>query len=104
MGDIHPLGNATRLNPGSIPAAPRMEMDMAKKSDSTAAAKPKPVVVRLGEAEPDTLRAFGGSASDRFNSALIDSMAKTGWFFPNQSAEDRNRQIFVAVTGLQAFK
>jgi hypothetical protein len=80
-----------------------MEMDMAKKSDSTAAAKPKPVQILLDEAEPDTLRPIGGSKSDRFNSALIDSMAKTGWFFPNQSAEDRNRQLFVAVTGLRAF-
>ena len=61
MGDIHPLGNATRLNPGPITGAPRMEMDMARKSDSTAAAKPKPVVILLGEAEPDTLRPIGGS-------------------------------------------
>ena len=33
-----------------------------------------------------------------------DLMTKTGWFPPGQSDEDRNRQIFVAVTGLQAFK
>jgi hypothetical protein len=26
----------------------------------------------LGEPEPDALRAFGGSKSDRFNSSLID--------------------------------
>ena len=77
---------------------------MAKKSDSTAAPKPKPIEIRLGEAEPDTLRAFGGSKSDRFNNALIDSMVKTGWFPPGQSDEDRARQLFVAVTGLQAFK
>jgi len=50
------------------------------------------------------LRPIGGSKSDRFNNTLIDSMIKTGWFFPNQSDEDRARQIFVAVSGLQAFK
>ena len=61
-------------------------------------------MIVLGEAEPDTLRPIGGSRSDRFNNALIDSMAKTGWFFSNQSDEDRARQLFVAVTGLQAFK
>ena len=78
---------------------------MAKKPDSTAPPKPpKQVVIRLGEAEPDTLRPLGGSRSDRFNNALIDSMTKTGWFPPGQSDEDRNRQLVVAVTGLQAFK
>ena len=51
MDDIDPLGNATKLNPGPITGAPRMEMDMARKSDSTAAPEPKPVVIRLGEAE-----------------------------------------------------
>ena len=76
---------------------------MAKLSDRTAALKPKPVVIRLGEAEPDTLRPLGGSRSDRFNSALIDSMTTTGWFPPGQSDEDRDRQLFVAVTGLRAF-
>ena len=76
----------------------------AKLSDSTATPKPKPVEIRLDEAEPDTLRAIGGSQSDRFNNALIDSMVKTGWFPPGQSDEDRNRQMFVAVTGLRAFK
>src|SRR6476619_1517656 len=30
-------------------------------------------------------------------------MTKTGWFPPGQSDEDRNRQLFVAVKGLQAF-
>ena len=63
----------------------------------------KPIQVRLGEPEPDTLRAFGGSKSDRFNNAVIDAVVKTGWFFPNESDEDRARQIFVAVTGLRAF-
>ena len=48
--------------------------------------------------------AFGGSKSDRFNNTLIDSMVKTGWFPPGLSDEDRARQLFVAVTGLQAFK
>jgi len=51
---------------------------MAKRSDTIAA--PKPIEVRLGDPEPATLRAFGGSKSDRFNSSLIDSMVKTGWF------------------------
>ena len=31
-------------------------------------------------------------------------MTQTGWFPVGQSAEDRARQLFVAVTGLQAFK
>ena len=65
---------------GSATTTPGMEMDMAKKSDSMAAARPKPVEIVLDEAEPDTLRTIGGSRSDRFNNALIDSMAKTGWF------------------------
>jgi hypothetical protein len=77
-------------------------MDMAKRSDSIAA--PKPIEVRLGDPEPCTLRAFGGSKSDRFNNSLIDSMTKTGWFPTGISDEDRARQIFVAVTGLQAFR
>jgi hypothetical protein len=94
MGDIHPLGNATRLNPGPITGAPRMEMDMARKSDSTTPPEPKQVVIRLGEAETDTLRPIGGSKSDRFNNALINSMTKTGWFPPGQSKEDRDRQLF----------
>lgn len=68
------------------------------------AARPAPIEVRLGEPEPDTLRVFGGSKSDRFNTLLIDSMIKTGWFRPGMSDEDRARQIFVAVTGLQAFR
>jgi len=66
-------------------------------------AMPKPIQVHLGEPEPDTLRAFGGSKSDRFNNALIDSMVKTGWFSPGLSDEDRARLIFCAVTGLRAF-
>jgi hypothetical protein len=77
---------------------------MAKQPSRTAAPNPKPVEIVLDEPEPDTLRPIGGSKSDRFNNALIDSMARTGWFFPNQSDEDRNRQLFVAVTGLRAFK
>ena len=67
---------------------------MARKSDSTA--PPQPVVIRLGEAEPDTLRPIGGSRSDRFNNALIDSMTKTGWFPPGLADEDRARLLFVA--------
>jgi hypothetical protein len=62
------------------------------------------VEVRLGDPEPDTLRAFGGSKSDRFNNALVDSMVKTGWFPTGMADEDRARQMFVAVTGLQAFR
>jgi hypothetical protein len=30
-------------------------------------------------------------------------MTNTGWFPPGQSDENRNRQLFVAVTGLRAF-
>jgi hypothetical protein len=81
-----------------------MEMNMAKKPDSTAAAKPKPVVIVLDEAEPDTLRPIGGSRSDRFNATLIDAMTKTGWFSSGIAEEDRARLLFVAVTGLRAFK
>jgi len=79
---------------------------MAKKPDGTIprkAAGPAPIQVHLDEHEPDTLRAFGGSKSDRFNNALIDSMVKTGWFSPGLSDEDRARLIFCAVTGLRAF-
>jgi hypothetical protein len=83
-------------------SAERAEVDMAKKPDGTAA--PKPPVILLGEAEPDTLRSIGGSKSDRFNNALIGAMVSTGWFPRGQSDEDRNLQLFVSVTGLQAFK
>jgi hypothetical protein len=75
---------------------------MAKRTDSIAA--PKPVEIRLGEPEPDTLRAFGGSKSDRFNDRLIASMIATGWFPADQSEEGRSNQMFAAVTGLRAFK
>jgi hypothetical protein len=75
---------------------------MPKKPDGPAASKPP--VIRLGEAEPDTLRSIGGSKSDRFNNALIAAMVSTDWFPRGQSDEDRNRQLFVAVTGLRAFK
>jgi hypothetical protein len=78
------------------------EIDMAKRTDSIAA--PKPIEVRLGDPEPDTLRAFGGSKSDRFNNTLIASMIKTGWFPSDISDEDRSRLMFVAVTGMQAFR
>ena len=77
---------------------------MAKLSDRTAPPKPKTAVIRLGEAKSSELLTIGGSRSDRFNNALIDAMTTTGWFPAGQSEEDRNRQIFVAVTGLQAFK
>ena len=75
---------------------------MVKRTDSIAARKP--IEVCLGEGEPDTLRAFGGSRSDRFNNSLIDSMVKTGWFPTGMSDEDRATRLFVAVTGLQAFR
>jgi hypothetical protein len=78
-----------------------MEVGMTKKPHDPAPHKPP--VIRLGEAEPDTLRAIGGSKSDRFNNALIGAMVSTGWFPSGQSDEDRVRQLFVAVTGLQAF-
>ena len=77
---------------------------MTRKSDSTAAATSKENVILLGGAEPETLRTIGGSKSDRFNTALINSMVNSGWFPPGIADEDRNRLIFVAVTGLQAFK
>ena len=80
-----------------------MEADMARKPDSTAPPEPKPVVIRLDEPDTSDLRIIGGSRSDRFNNALIDSMINTGWFPRGQSDEDRNRQLFVAVTGLRAF-
>lgn len=75
---------------------------MAKGTGPTAG--PAHVGVRLGDPEPDTLRAFGGSRSDRFNNALVNSMVKTGWFPTGMADEDRARQMFVAVTGLQAFR
>ena len=78
------------------------EVDLAKKSDGVGA--PKPVEIRLGEPEPDTLRAIGGSKSDRFNNTLIDSVVKTGWFPPGMSDEDHARQLFATATALQAFK
>jgi hypothetical protein len=77
-------------------------MDMAKRTDSIAA--PKPIEVRLGDPEPDTLRAIGGSKSDRFNNALIASMIKTGWFPSGMPEEDRSQLMFVTVTGMQAFR
>ena len=67
------LGKHTQIEPETDRRRPaRMEVDLAKKSDSTAAAKSKPVVIVLDEAEPDTLRTIGGSRSDKFNNALID--------------------------------
>jgi hypothetical protein len=71
-------------------------MNMAKQPVTTAMPKPKPVEIILDEAESDILRPICGSKSDRFNNALM--------FPPGQSEEDRNRQLFVAVTGLRAFK
>ena len=56
---------------------------MAKTSDVTRARKaaaPVPIEIRLGEAEPESLRAIGASRSDRFNNALIAAAVSTGWF------------------------
>jgi hypothetical protein len=77
---------------------------MAKTSDVTRARKaaaPVPIEIRLGEAEPESLRAIGASRSDRFNNALIAAAVSTGWFPPGQPDEERSRQLFVAVTSLQ---
>jgi predicted component of type VI protein secretion system len=95
-GDWEKAGRYRSPVPGKI------EVGMAKKPASTA--QPKPVQIRLDEPEPDTLRIIGGSRSDKFNNALIRSMVSSGWFPSGQSDEDRNQQIFVAVTALQAFK
>jgi hypothetical protein len=52
--------------------------------------------VPQGAAEPRT-------RSDKFNNSLVTAVISTAWFPPGQSKEDRNLQLFVAVTGLQAF-
>ena len=67
-------------------------------------AEPEPVTIRMDLPETDDLRRVGGSRSDRFNNALIRAVVDTGWFPPGQSAQDRDRQIFVSVTSLMAFK
>jgi hypothetical protein len=74
---------------------------MATRPGGTAAPK---LEIILGEPEPDTLRAIGGSRSDRFNNMLIKAAIETGWFPAGQSEEHRDRQFFAAVTGLHAFK
>ena len=92
-----------RQSRGGTPV--RMEMDMANKSNSITAPKSKPMEVRLGDPEPCTLRAFGGSKSDRFNNSLIDSMTKTGWF-TSWVVRRRSRQAALRrghrLTGIQA--
>jgi hypothetical protein len=50
------------------------------------------------------MRDIAGSKSDRFNLSLINAMARTCWIASGQSDEDRKEQMFVAVTGLRAFK
>ena len=50
------------------------------------------------------MRTIEGSKSDRLKTALINSMVNSGWFPSGIADEDRNRLIFVAVTGLQGFK
>jgi hypothetical protein len=64
---------------------------------------PKPVEIAMDAPDTSDLRIIAGSRSDRFNNALIRAMVQTGWFPAGQSEEDRNQQIFVAITGLQAF-
>ncbi len=76
---------------------------MAKQPDSTVAPQPKPIEVRLGDPEPDTMRDIAGSRSDRFNVSLINAMARTCWIPPGQSEADRNEQMFAAVTAMRAF-
>ena len=44
--------------------------------------------ILIGEPETDELRAFGGSRSDKFNGALINAMARTGWTDPAYGAGD----------------
>jgi len=78
----------------------RHEVDMARKPDSTAHER---VVIAMDEPDTSDLRPIGGSRSDRFNNALIAVAVNTGWFPPDQSDEERSRQMFVAVTSLQAF-
>lgn len=81
------------------------ESRMAQKSDGTGTRKvQEPTEIRLGEPEPDKLRAIGGSRSDRFNNALLNAMAGTAWLPAGQSSEGRAEQMFVAVTGMRAFK
>lgn len=60
--------------------------------------------ILIEEPETDKLRAFGGSRSDKFNGALINAMARTGWFPPGQTDEAGNQQMFAAVAALRAFK
>ena len=55
---------------------------MAKKSDGAAAPKPKRMEIRLGEPEPDTLRAIGGSKSDRFNNPSSIRWSELAGFRP----------------------
>jgi hypothetical protein len=79
-----------------------VEVRVANKIDGKVA--PVPVQILIDEPESDKLRTIGGSRSDKFNNAVINSAVNTGWFPPGQSIEDRTRQIFVTVTGLRAFK
>ena len=65
---------------------------------------PARIDLLIGEPETDELRAFGGSRSDKFNGALINAMARTGWFPPGQTDEACNQQMFAAVAALRAFK
>jgi hypothetical protein len=57
------------------------------------------VLLNRSDFDPPMVRKVSGSAC-----ALIDSMVNTGWFPTGMSDEDRARLLFVAVTGLMAFK
>src|ERR1700760_1140642 len=60
--------------------------------------------ILVSDPETDELRAFGGSRSDEFNGALINAMARTGWFPPGQTDEACSQQMLAAVAALRAFK
>ena len=74
---------------------------LAKTPDGPTA--PEQVVIAMDAPDTSELRMIGGSRSDKFNNSLVTAVISTGWFPPGQSKEDRNRQLFVAVKGLQAF-
>jgi hypothetical protein len=60
---------------------------VANKTDGKVA--PVPIQILIDEAESDKLRTIGGSRSDRFNNAVINSAVNSNWFPPGQSIEDR---------------
>jgi hypothetical protein len=78
-----------------------VEVSVANKTDGKA--PPVPLKIPIDEAESGKLRTIGGSRSDRFNNAVINSAVNTSWFPLGQSIEDSTQQIFVTVTALRAF-